>query len=432
MPPAMRFEYPVANQCFGNDSQSNGRANPKHQIPTTNMNRILREHLGFPHFWLFAFILIMTMTQSLKAQPFFKAAAVAKGSITLAGNLTIDSFDSSNPTYSTNGKYDIFKRKDGGHIATIVSNMVNAVTVGESVRVYGKIYTGQFDTIQMLGSGTAGSINWIDSGSIGIEPGWLTTTPPLYIYDAPPPPTTGLPLPPKGPNLFQGTNHSNSYLLANGNYVVGGNFTLSVTDKILILGNVKLFFAANFAMSGQSQIFIGTNSSLTIYAGGSLNIGGSGIANPNSITNCVIYGQSGCTSIALGAVQSLLSNIYAPYANFTFNGGGAITSVLYGSVMANSLTFSGKTALHYDEAIPGYVIQPSKAAYLWFPPHFVYQPNNGDFRFRVSSPYQLNYAVETSTNLIDWTSVVTNTVPFDFTNSGYIGTQQFFRAVLIP
>jgi hypothetical protein len=58
---------------------------------------------------------------------------------------------------------------------------------------------------------------------------------------------------------------------------------------------------------------------------------------------------------------------------------------------------------------------------------------NGQFSFTVSGVAGCRYAVEASTNLLDWVDVVTNLSPFTFTatNMGQF-PQQFFRTAYLP
>ena len=61
-----------------------------------------------------------------------------------------------------------------------------------------------------------------------------------------------------------------------------------------------------------------------------------------------------------------------------------------------------------------------------------YSGSNG-FQFQVAGVPGFNYAVQSSTNLIDWTPLITNTSPFIFTdtNAPYF-PQQFSRRIYLP
>ena len=306
--------------------------------------------------------LTRTVWVQTKSASLFQAGLLAKNGITLNGNVVIDSFDSQNLLYSTNGQYIASKRKDGGNVATVVSNMNFAVSVGGSVQVFGKLYTGPGDTIKLVGGGSVG----VNGGSAGIQSNWSQHDLNISIPDAPLPPTGGLSLPTKGSNTFQGASQNNSYLLTSGNYQTAA-LTLGSSDKILVTGNVKLYLNGNFSMSGgNSQIVVGTNASLTIYAGGTLSIGGNGAANMTGYaTNLTVYGLTNNTSITLGGNAGFTGVIYAPHAAFTFNGGGSTPLDVMGSVVADSITMNGKSQTHYDESLVKLPVGASYVVTAW-------------------------------------------------------------------
>jgi hypothetical protein len=85
---------------------------------------------------------------------------VAKGDVTMTGITSMDSFDSQDPRYSTEGHYDPAKHKDGGYTASVTGN-VYAETV------YGSVGTGPTGTA----TGAVGDFAWVDGGNTGIQPG---------------------------------------------------------------------------------------------------------------------------------------------------------------------------------------------------------------------------------------------------------------------
>ena len=295
-------------------------------------------------------VIVTTRTGSL-----FQGGVLSKGGITLNGNVLIDSFNSQDPLYSTNGQYIPSRHKDGGNIATVDSNITATVTVGGSVDVFGKVYTGPGDTITVNGGGTIGSLGWNTTNS-GIQPGWTQSDLNLAIPDAEVPGFIGLPLPPKVGGV---------YLLLNGNYTVA-SLSMNSSDKILIQGNVKLHFTGNFSMTASSQIIITNNSSLKIYASGSLDFSGGGVANRTGYaTNLTVFGQTNNTSIKVAGGAEFVGVIYAPYANYTQSGGGSTAMNFNGSVVANTVTLSGKSQIHYDESLVGTPVGPTFYVTSW-------------------------------------------------------------------
>jgi hypothetical protein len=294
----------------------------------------------------------------------FQGALLAKGQIVLNGTIRIDSFNSQNPLYSTNGQYIASKAKDGGDIGTVSSNVVNAVGVGGSVDVFGEIYTGPGDTIKLNGGAQVGSMSWITGGSNGIQTDWSHSDLNIAIPDAPKPPTTSLvPLPSLiSSYTFQGTPYSGDiYLLTAGNY---NNAKPGKFDTILVSGNVNLILSADILkMTSSQKIIIGTNSSLKIYAQNDLDLGGGGAVNATGFaTNLTVYGVgTNKTSIAYTGGSAFVGTIYAPYADVKLSGGG----YMIGSVVGNSITTSGNYEIHYDESLVQQPAGPIFFAFFW-------------------------------------------------------------------
>src|SRR5260221_398093 len=90
------------------------------------------------------------------ALPTLEAGIEEKLFIDLKGNnLRVDSFDSTDNTYSTGGRYDPNKIKDGGNIGTNLGfTNSDAVNIGNA-DIYGKVATGPGGTVDV---GSQGSI----------------------------------------------------------------------------------------------------------------------------------------------------------------------------------------------------------------------------------------------------------------------------------
>jgi hypothetical protein len=80
---------------------------------------------------------------------------------------SVDSFDSGNPAFSTNGKYDRSKARDNGDLA-VNSGVINSMDTGNSM-VYGHLATAFGGTIHVGSRGGVGSHAWL-STNLGIEP----------------------------------------------------------------------------------------------------------------------------------------------------------------------------------------------------------------------------------------------------------------------
>jgi hypothetical protein len=59
--------------------------------------------------------------------------------------------------------------------------------------------------------------------------------------------------------------------------------------------------------------------------------------------------------------------------------------------------------------------------------------SNGQFSFGATGVTGFNYAVQASTNLVDWRGLLTNTAPFTFTDANTpLFPSRFYRAVYLP
>ena len=306
-----------------------------------------------------------TVVVATGSSSLFQGGVLSKGGITLNGNVRIDSYNSQDPLYSTNGQYIASKSKDGGNIATVDSNITATVTVGGSVDVYGKVYTGPGDTITLNGGATVGSMAWNTTNS-GAQPGWTQSDLNIAIPNAELPTFTGLPLPPNGDVTWKSTTYSNSYLLNSSDYTVNANVSLASSKIILVQGNVKLHLIGNLSLAGNAQIIIATNSSLKVYASGNLDFSGGGVANSSGYaTNLTVYGQTNCTSIKIAGGTEFAGVIYAPQAAYSQVGGGSTDLNFCGSVVANTVTLSGRSQIHYDESLIGTPVGPTYYVTSW-------------------------------------------------------------------
>ncbi len=84
---------------------------------------------------------------------------ITRNDLTMVGRASIDSFDSEDARYNTDGRYDPAKRKDGGYAASVYGNFNGQL-------VNGSVGTGPSGTA----TGTVGDFNWTGSQK-GIQPG---------------------------------------------------------------------------------------------------------------------------------------------------------------------------------------------------------------------------------------------------------------------
>ncbi len=289
--------------------------------------------------------------------PLFSAAMVAKSNITFKGNgVTVDSFDSSNPLYSTGGIYDPNKRKAGGSIGTD-SVIASSISV-QNANVYGKAMTGpgsQASAVNVGSQGAVGDLAWQAANSKGVEPGFWSGDFNVNIPDVPTP-TASASLPAASNGVIYVT--SGAYMASSdpGKPInINGPVTLWVTTS----------FSPNITFNSNNP-----NASLVLYVGAatgastSLSLGGNGGLNyPGYARNLQVYGLPSLTSISFQGNAGFSGTIYAPEATVSGGGGGNNTLDTSGAIIANTINANGHWNYHYDESL-GTTNGPSRG---WIP-----------------------------------------------------------------
>jgi hypothetical protein len=276
----------------------------------------------------------------------FTKAMVARGTITISGNVMTDSYDSTNPLYSTNGLYISTKTRDNGDVASD-GQLIKEITTSGSVSIYGHVSTGPGGTVGMSGAVSIGNKAWIDGGNTGIKPGWFSDDMNVAFPDVDAPFNGGAFTPSSG--SVGGTNYA--YVLDNGNYQLG-NMSLAGQNKVMVTGRAVLYLTGSLNMSGQSAFIIAPGASLKLYvAGATGSLSGQGVMNGTGFaTNFVYYGMTNNTRVDLSGGSGFTGIIYAPRAALNVSGG----SVIYGATISDTVKASGGFNFHYDESLASY------------------------------------------------------------------------------
>jgi hypothetical protein len=264
------------------------------------------------------------------------APLVVKDQIELNGNnVMTDSYDSTNPSKSTGGRYDPAKAQDKGDVASI-NGLSDTLAIGNA-NIWGHVLTGPSGNVTVGPSGAVGDVAWQRAGKSGLESGWwlndLNFSMPdvqLPFTNAPPP--------------ASGTVATVSY----NTVLPTGNFKMSsLAGNVIVTGNAVLYVTDDIKFSSSDTLTILPGFTLQIYSGAASATFG-GIDNKNTDPMSFQYfGLNSNTSIGVKGQNPWTGVIYAPYAQFTLNGNG----VLYGSVVAKSAKLSGNAAVHYDESL---------------------------------------------------------------------------------
>jgi hypothetical protein len=275
-----------------------------------------------------------------KKVPLFSKGMVTQGALDAAGTY-IDSYDSTDNTKSTDGKWDITKRQDNGSIASN-SREPGALNLS-GADIYGSISTGPGGT-PAVGSGSVGDKVWVDGGRTGVQDGHYLDD--MNVEFDP------VPIPFTSPTAVSqsGTVNGEQYdiILGNGDYRLN-----NVSNKrIIATGNARLYVVGSISQNGNSVIQVAATGSLKLYVGGSADLGGNGIVNDTAKTaNFMLYGLPGCTDIKFHGNGTFYGSIYAPNADLTLNGGGSGDQDFSGASITRSARFNGHFRFHYDESL---------------------------------------------------------------------------------
>jgi hypothetical protein len=270
----------------------------------------------------------------------FSKGMVAKGQITLNGNqIIVDSFDSQDPNYSTNGLYTASKRKANGDVATN-SGLINALSTGNA-NIYGRVSTGPGGSVGIGNNGAIGNATWQASGVGGIQPGYFSDDMNVAFPDVTLPFGGGFP-----PGNAAGYQY---VISSSGDYRIA-----SLTGNLLVRSNVqaRLIVDTEINMTGQDTITIQKGGSLNLYmAGASAKITGNGVINQSgNATNFFYWGTTNNTTLTINGNGAFTGVIYAPNASFTMNGGGnSSLEDMTGSSVTKTVQMNGSFNFHYDE-----------------------------------------------------------------------------------
>ncbi len=266
----------------------------------------------------------------------------AKGAVSLTGAAILDSFDSSDPNYSSGGMYVASKRKANA-LAVTDSGASGAVSLAGSSMIYGSVTTGPSGTVKTGGTCAVGDIAW-DASKTGVESGHSANNANVQFNDVAAPFTYGSgTTPSSGSYSYGGTNYN--YLLGSGNYNMS-SLNLSGIQTMVVTGSTTLYVNGNFSTANSAYVYIASGATLTMYVNGTVSISGAGVVNGAQTANrCAIYGMPGCTTITCANSGAFIGTVYAPEAALSVTGAGGAS----GGFTASTVTISNSGAVHYDE-----------------------------------------------------------------------------------
>jgi hypothetical protein len=259
----------------------------------------------------------------------------------------VDSYDSSDSNYSTNGFYDAAHHKAGGDVA---SNG-GLISVGNA-NIFGHLRTAPNGAYSVGPGGQVGDLNWAPKSGdpMRIEDGWYVNDFNMEFRDVDAPDTTGW-LPAAGVS-----GDTNKYLLSGGKWIINGDLSLKAAETLLVTGNATLYVSGNVNMSSQgqgkniSQINIGPGATLKLYVAGA----SASFTQVNTVGNASsfqYFGLPSNTAVSWSGNSVYLGTVYAPEATYTLGGGGSTPMDYQGSCIVNSINVNGHFSFHFDEAL---------------------------------------------------------------------------------
>ena len=299
---------------------------------------------GFCRLPLTTNVISRTVVVRTRLAMLFAQGMVARDKIDLNGNdINVDSFDSMDPNYSTNGMYAPDRNKDNGTIATN-STLTNSFNVGNA-KIRGKIATGPGGKPKIGPNGSVGSNAWVNAGNVGIQDGAFTDDMNSSLIDVAAP--FGSALPPLGG--VDGSGNVYDYVLSDGNWMISS--PLKFGGKVLVTGQAVLLVTSDVQFNGQDGIKIQSGASLKLYvASPTASIGGNGVQNETgNAVNFGYYGLPTNTKLSFSGNAALVGTFYAPQADFTLGGGGSTVYDFAGASVSKTVTMNGHFNFHFDE-----------------------------------------------------------------------------------
>ena len=263
------------------------------------------------------------------------------------GNLTVDSFLSTDPNRSTNGVYNPATRMANGDMASLYG----IINVGNG-HIYGHLYTGPNGSDSIGPNGVVGDLNWVGPG---VEPGYYRNDFNMDVPDVAPPYTNGLAPPAETTNTYVLGNPSlpgSSY-----SYYLNTSLSLKSGETLYVApsNNVTLYLTGSLTMQSQnsSYLSLGVGASLKLYvgttSGSATTITLTQVNNTGDDSKLQIFGLPSTKSISWNGNAAFSGVVYAPEAFFSLGGGGNTLYDFQGACTVGSMKLNGNFSLHYDE-----------------------------------------------------------------------------------
>jgi len=281
---------------------------------------------------------IEVMTEPVGGYP-YKRALTVKNTLNFGNAAIVDSFDSSNLLYSTNGQYDSSKRRANADIASNVSG--NLSNLG-GAHVYGDA------------SSNGGTFRGAEDVQGNIYNNFQTTfteiPKPSFSTIEVSPSTINMPASavtlPGGSKDFP-KNYKLSTMTSNGAPVIIAPSAPGVESyvNVWITGNTKIW--------GNSYVQVEPNVTVRFYFEGDTKVTGNGFVNKSGYAaNIQLIGVTPASptttpNMYVSGSGGFMGVMNAPAWNLELSGSGDF----FGSAIAKVANFNGSGQFHYDEAL---------------------------------------------------------------------------------
>ncbi len=282
---------------------------------------------------------LATRTVEILAEPTsrspFQRTLLLDKKFTMSGGW-VDSFDSSDPTKSTGGLYDVAKRQSNGDVG--INDTQGASNLG-SAPLYGDLsYSGAAPTNT---SGVTGTIT--NSFSSPVSP---VAAPTWTTFNATPT-VIGTSM-----TLTGGTQASPSRYKVSSVTVPGGKVLTMAPHAVGAESYIEVWVTGKFTTSGSGYILQQSGVHVTYHIEGDVTVSGSSFNNQsniaaNNIINVITPAVGVTQKVTVSGSGVFIGAINAPGADFTVSGSASLSGAFIGKTM----NISGGANVHFDEAL---------------------------------------------------------------------------------
>ena len=253
----------------------------------------------------------------------------------MSGSASVDSFDSSDSSKSTNGLYDPLKRQIHGNICTDNSTSSDL----RNTFVYGDLHFSG-PVIKNTGN-VQGTISTPFFAPIPptSDPSWATGSFTQY---------TGGGNPPALGFVASGSQTNPTKIKVDGDFTVPGGKSFRISsssgsDSYLVVWVTGKFTTSGSGMTQEANVHV------TWIVDKDITTSGDSYNNRSGRAGNTAFVGVGIGKATVSGGSNFIGTIDAPARDVTISGTGAYS----GGVTASTLTISGGGALHYDEALTG-------------------------------------------------------------------------------